>query len=141
MAAICKRNCGAALLRTPDLAVKIVRAVRKAVTIPLTVKFRTGWEDRRGCGRGTGPRRFERRGRGCAYFSSRTAPDHAGPGRPGGAYIGKVKQAVDIPVFGNGEVFTEDDCERMIRPQDATGCPWAGSPRQNPGCLPRGVQA
>ncbi|MEZ4566915.1 MAG: tRNA-dihydrouridine synthase [Desulfobacterales bacterium] len=106
--------------------------------MPLTVKFRTGWEGG-GCGVALAPAGLKDAGAD-ALFSSRTAPDQRS-GRPGGPYIGKVKQAVDIPVFGNGEVFTEDDCERMIRPQDATGCPWAGSPRQNPGCLPRGVQA
>ena len=117
VAAICKRNCGAALLRTPDLAVKIVRAVRKAVTIPLTVKFRTGWEDRPDAAVALA-RRFEDAGADALIFHPRTAPDRRSR-PPRWAYIGKVKQAVGIPVFGNGEVFTEDDCERMI---ETTGC-------------------
>ena len=43
VAAICKRGCGAALLRDPDLAVEILARVRGSVTIPVFVKFRTGW--------------------------------------------------------------------------------------------------
>ncbi len=42
---ICRRNCGAALLKNPDLAAAIVAEVRGAVSFPLTVKFRTGWRD------------------------------------------------------------------------------------------------
>lgn len=117
VAAICKKNCGAALLKTPDLAVKIVTDIRKAITIPLTVKFRTGWEDR------PEPavelaRRFEAAGADALIFHPRMAPDRRSR-PPKWAYIGKVKQAVSIPVFGNGEVFTEADCEKMI---ETTGC-------------------
>ena len=39
---ICRQNCGAAVLKDPDLAVRIVAEVRRAVTFPLSVKFRTG---------------------------------------------------------------------------------------------------
>ena len=46
VAAVYKKNCGAALLKTPETAEAIVAAVRKAISIPLFVKFRTGWEDR-----------------------------------------------------------------------------------------------
>ena len=42
---ICKRQCGAALLKTPRRAAAIVAAVRRAISIPLFVKFRTGWSD------------------------------------------------------------------------------------------------
>jgi tRNA-dihydrouridine synthase len=42
---ICRQNCGAAILKSPDLAAKIVSEVRKAVSIPLFVKYRIGWKD------------------------------------------------------------------------------------------------
>jgi tRNA-dihydrouridine synthase B len=45
VAAVCKKGCGAALLKTPDRAAAIVDAVRRAATVPVFVKFRTGWED------------------------------------------------------------------------------------------------
>ncbi len=117
VAPICKKNCGAALLKTPDLAVSIVREIRRAVSIPVTVKFRTGWEDR------IGPavdlaRRFEDAGADALTFHPRVAPDRRSR-PPKREYIHHIKQAVSIPVFGNGEVFTMDDCEKML---EITGC-------------------
>ena len=116
-ARICKRNCGAALLKCPDKAAHIVEAVRKAVDFPVFVKFRTGWEDR------AEPavqlaRRFESAGADALTFHPRVAPDRrARP--PKWAYIQKVNAAVSIPVFGNGNVFSADDCESIIA---QTGC-------------------
>jgi nifR3 family TIM-barrel protein len=114
---ICRRSCGAALLRTPDLAVRIVESVRRAVTVPLTVKFRTGWEDdphaavRMALG-------FESAGADAVTFHPRVAPDRrARPAR--WDYIRRVKQALRIPVFGNGDVFDPAACLRMLR---ETGC-------------------
>lgn len=117
VARICKRNCGAALLKSPDRAVRIVEAVRRAVSLPVFVKFRTGWEDR------PEPavqlaRHFEAAGADALTFHPRVAPDRrARP--PRWAYIGRVKSAVSIPVFGNGNVFSGRDCESMI---SQTGC-------------------
>jgi nifR3 family TIM-barrel protein len=115
--AICRQNGGAAILKTPDLAQRIVAAVRKAVSIPLFVKFRTGWED--------DPRpsielakRFEDAGADALTFHPRVAPDRRA--RPAKwEYIGRVKQAVSIPVFGNGDVFDENDCLKILT---STGC-------------------
>lgn len=114
---ICRRSCGAALLKTPDVAAGIVAAVRRAVSIPLCVKFRTGWEDRPD-GAVALAQRFEAAGADALTFHPRTAPDRrARP--PRWEYIGAVKQAVSIPVFGNGDVFDAEGCRRMIR---MTGC-------------------
>ncbi len=116
-AVICKRNCGAALLKTPALAADIVKAVRAAVSIPVTVKFRSGWTNS-----GINPRDFARRfedaGADALIFHPRTAPDRRS--RPvKWEQIATVKQAVSIPVFGNGNVFSRRDCEQMIL---ETGC-------------------
>ena len=114
---ICKRHCGAALLKTPEEAVAIVAAVRAAVDIPLFVKYRIGWQD------DPEPavelaKRFEQEGVDALTFHPRVAPDRrARP--PKWEYIGLVKQSVGIPVFGNGDVFDEKDCERMLA---LTGC-------------------
>ena len=114
---ICRQNCGAALLKNPDLAVKIVAAVRRAVSLPLSVKFRTGWKD--------DPRfavdlarKFEAAGADVLIFHPRVAPDRRSR-PPRWKYIGLVKQAVDIPVLGNGDVFDRADCRRIIT---ETGC-------------------
>ncbi|MFO7708142.1 MAG: tRNA-dihydrouridine synthase family protein [Desulfobacterales bacterium] len=115
--AICRRSCGAALLKEPETAGAIVARIRRAVSIPVMVKFRTGWEDRPDTAVALA-QRFEAAGADALTFHPRVAPDRrARP--PRWEYIGWVKQAVSIPVFGNGDVFDADDCRRMIR---MTGC-------------------
>jgi len=117
VARICKRNCGAALLRSPEQAARIVDAVRQAVNLPVFVKFRTGWEDRPELAVDLA-RRFTAAGADALTFHPRVAPDRrARP--PRWDYITRVKQAVSIPVFGNGNVFAAADCEAMI---ERTGC-------------------
>jgi nifR3 family TIM-barrel protein len=114
---ICRRHCGAALLKNPDLAAAIVAKVRRAVSFPLTVKFRTGWQDDSDIAVHLATR-FEDAGADALIFHPRVAPDRRSR-PPKWAYIGRVKQAVNIPVFGNGDVFDHDDCRRMII---ETGC-------------------
>jgi tRNA-dihydrouridine synthase B len=114
---ICRRHCGAALLKNPDLAAAIVAEVRKAVSFPLTVKFRTGWQDDSEIAVHLATR-FEDAGADALIFHPRVAPDRRSR-PPKWAYIGMVKQAVNIPVFGNGDVFGHDDCRRMMI---ETGC-------------------
>jgi nifR3 family TIM-barrel protein len=114
---ICRQNCGAAILKDPDLAVRIVDRVRAAVSIPLSVKFRTGWSDAPDAAEELALR-FENAGADMLIFHPRVAPDRRSR-PPKWEYIGRVKQAVSIPVFGNGDVFDGNDCRRMIR---QTGC-------------------
>jgi nifR3 family TIM-barrel protein len=114
---ICRKNHGAALLKTPDLAVEIVAAVRKAVSIPVFVKFRTGWEDRPEPAVDMA-RRFEDAGADALVFHPRVSPDRR-TRPPKWPHIAAVKAAVGIPVFGNGDVFSGTDVERMIR---ISGC-------------------
>ncbi len=114
---IVKKNAGAALLREPDAALAAVEAVRKEISIPLFVKFRTGWSP------DVGPavnlaQRFESAGVDCLVFHPRVAPDKR-TRPPVLNNIKAIKEAVSIPVFGNGDVVTPEDCLRMI---DTTGC-------------------
>jgi len=117
VASICRHGCGAELLKTPDLAVRIVAAIRRQVSLPVFVKFRTGWQD------DPQPavdlaRRFEDAGADALTFHPRVAPDRR-TRPPKWAYIARVKEAVSIPVFGNGNVFSEQDCRAML---STTGC-------------------
>lgn len=117
VASICRHSGGAALLKHPDQAIQIVSAVRQSISIPLFVKFRTGWTD--------SPqnavdlaRRLEDAGVDALTFHPRVAPDiRTRP--PKWEYIGRVKEAVSIPVIGNGNVFCPEDCYKMIK---TTGC-------------------
>jgi tRNA-dihydrouridine synthase len=104
-------------LNAPQLAFKIVSEVRKAISIPLFVKYRIGWQDR--------PHRAVEMARGledagadALTFHPRIAPDRRSR-PPKWEYIGRVKQAVSIPVFGNGNVFDRADCLKMLL---TTGC-------------------
>ncbi|MFP4476580.1 MAG: tRNA dihydrouridine synthase [Desulfatibacillaceae bacterium] len=133
-AAIRRQDSGAALLSRPSAAAAIVEEVRKAVSIPLLVKFRnppTGSPD--SCV--DLARRFEDAGADALVFHPRTAPD-ARTRPPVWGDIARVRQAVAIPVFGNGNVFLAGDCERLL---ETTGCdgvsigriaaarPWTGA--------------
>ena len=101
--AICKQGSGAQLLKTPERAGDIVAAVRRAVACPVLVKFRTGWQDDPAPAVAMA-RRFEAAGADALTFHPRVAPDRR-TRPPRWAYIAAVKQAVRIPVFGNGNVF------------------------------------
>jgi tRNA-dihydrouridine synthase B len=115
--AICKFNQGAALLRDPAVATDLVRRVRGAVRCPLLVKFRTGWQDDARIPVDLA-RRLEDAGADALTFHPRVAPDiRTRPAR--WEYIARVKEAVSIPVFGNGDVFDARDCLKMLQ---TTGC-------------------
>jgi tRNA-dihydrouridine synthase B len=87
------------------------------VSIPLFVKFRTGWKDDPRAAIDLA-RRFENAGADALTFHPRVAPDRRSR-PPRWNYITMVKQAVSIPVFGNGDVFSRSDCLKMLQ---TTGC-------------------
>jgi len=114
---LCKKGYGASLLREPDKAIQIVSSIRKAVNIPILVKFRTGWDD--------DPRfpmefakKLEDAGADGLIFHPRVAPDVRNR-QPKWEYISLVKKSVSIPVFGNGNVFSKGHVKKML---DLTGC-------------------
>ena len=117
VSAICRRGGGAALLRQPQAAEAVVRSVRRAVACPVTVKFRTGWQDD-GAAAADMARRLEDAGADALVFHPRVAPDRRSR-PPQWKHITRVKQAVRIPVLGNGNVVDANDASRML---DLTGC-------------------
>jgi len=114
---VLKGCAGAALMGDPGLAQRIVAAVRRGVSIPLTVKFRVGLDDTRA--------NYIELGRICAGEGADALAMHARTARQmfsGSAdwsLIRRLKEAVSIPVSGNGDVEVADDALRMWRD---TGC-------------------
>lgn len=111
---------GAALLKDPDKAEKVFRAVRKAVksTTALTVKMRKGFEDPTGAQAVEVARRAQESGFDAVTVHGRTQAQQY-TGRADYEAIGKVKAALKIPVIGNGDVVTADDARRL---KEISGC-------------------
>jgi tRNA-dihydrouridine synthase B len=110
-------NGGSGLLRDLPKIGEIFRAVRKAVTIPFTVKFRLGWNDAQiVCVELA--RIAEDEGLNAVALHARTR-EQGYSGQARWEWIAAVKQAVGIPVIGNGDVRTPEDAAAMVA---KTGC-------------------
>ncbi len=110
-------NGGSGLLRDLPRIGEIFRAVRAAVTIPFTVKFRLGWSDASIICVELA-RMAESEGLNAVALHARTR-EQAYTGQARWEWIAAVKQAVKIPVIGNGDIRTPEDAAAMI---DQTGC-------------------
>jgi tRNA-dihydrouridine synthase B len=110
-------NGGSGLLRDLPKIGEIFRAVRKAVTIPFTVKFRMGWNDEQiVCVELA--RMAEGEGLNAVALHARTR-EQGYTGQARWEWIAAVKQAVGVPVIGNGDVRTPEDAAAMVA---KTGC-------------------
>lgn len=128
---IASNGGGASLMKNPVLAGEIVKAVRNAVDIPVTVKIRKGWDDdtvnavelAQIC---------EKNGADAIAVHGRTRVQMYS-GNVDYDIIAKVKQAVDIPVIGNGDIIDEQsatimlektNCDGIMIGRGALGNPW-----------------
>ncbi|MGA9583907.1 MAG: tRNA-dihydrouridine synthase [Terracidiphilus sp.] len=110
-------NGGSGLLRDLPKIAEIFRTVRQAVTIPFTVKFRMGWNDSAiVCVELA--RMAEAEGLNAVALHARTR-EQGYSGQARWEWIGAVKQAVKIPVVGNGDIRTPEDAAAMVA---QTGC-------------------
>ncbi len=110
-------NGGSGLLRDLPRIGEIFRAVRKAVTIPFTVKFRLGWNDAEIVCLELA-RMAEAEGLNAVAVHARTR-EQGYSGQARWEWIAKVKQAVKIPVIGNGDIHSPEAAVAMVA---QTGC-------------------
>ena len=110
-------GAGSALLREPAKAAAIIRAVRQATPLPLTIKIRSGWD--------AGTEHYREIGRiaeeeGCdAVTLHPRSRSQMFEGKADWSCIRALKEAIRLPVLGSGDLFTPRDVLAML---DQTGC-------------------
>lgn len=122
---------GASLMKRPELAGEIVRAVSSAVDIPVTVKIRKGWDDE-SINAVELAKICEKNGASAIVVHGRTRMQMYS-GKVDYGIIADVKKAVDIPVIGNGDITDEQsatimyektNCDGIMIGRGALGNPW-----------------
>ncbi len=114
---ITRNDEGSALMKDIGLASKIIASVVKSSPVPVTAKFRKGW-DEQNINAVEFARMAQDSGASALIIHGRTREQFY-HGRADWDIISKVKAAVDIPVIGNGDVFAPEDAKRMM---EQTGC-------------------
>lgn len=112
-----KNNAGSSLLKDSERVRKVVEAVVKSVSVPVTVKIRSGW-DENNINAVEIARICEEAGASAIFVHGRTRKQGYS-GHADWSIIKKVKEAVSIPVIGNGDIKSCFDAKRML---EETNC-------------------
>lgn len=108
---------GSALMKKPELAEEIVRRLKKQVSLPVTVKFRKGFDEEH-LNALDFAKRMQDAGADALSIHGRTREQYYS-GKADWDIIAEIKRSVNIPVNGNGDVFTPEDAKAMF---EHTGC-------------------
>ena len=131
MTKVVAKGEGAALMRTPELAGAIVSQVADACAVPVTVKFRAGWDGSE-LNAPEFARAMEAAGAAAVAVHGRTREQFY-RGRADWSVLAEVKRAVNVPVIGSGDVFSAADARAMLEQtgvdvvmvaRGAQGNPW-----------------
>ncbi len=112
-----KAQAGAALLKDPIKIYEIVKAIKEVVTKPLTVKIRSGW-DEKSINAVEVAKQIEKAGANAIVIHARTRVQMYS-GKADWNIIKQIKESVSIPVIGNGDVIDGKSAQAML---DETGC-------------------
>ncbi len=114
---IVKNGDGSALMKTPELAGSIINKIKKVSDKPVTAKIRAGW-DSRSINAAEVAQSLEYNGVDLIAVHGRTREQFY-TGKSSNNIIKEVKEKVNVPVIGNGDIFTPEDAVKMIKD---TGC-------------------
>jgi len=114
---VLKTGCGAALMRSPQLLGSIVAAMRAETDIPVSVKLRSGWDAATPTWQACAAAAVSAGARLVTLHPRHRAQEFGGKAQ--WDQIRLLKEECPVPVFGSGDLFSAEDCARML---STTGC-------------------
>ncbi len=132
---ITSQCAGSSLLREPELLKNVVKAVVKAVKVPVTVKIRLGWDDA-SINVVENAKAIEGEGAAMVAIHGRTRAQGYSPFAKWD-YIRQAKEVVKIPVVASGDIFTPEDAKKCLEQTGVDGVLFARGFIGNPWIISR----